>query len=196
MTTAKHPRQLDALVAADTSSTPTMGANVERAPSHPAAVSLDRIDLKILAVLQQDGRVTKRDLADRVGLSASACIERMNRMEKAHVIRGYHASVELARIVPTIAVFAEIVLKRHHADDFRQFEATMRRLPEVVECYALGGGIDYLVKFVTRDIEHYQEIIDELLNSSVGIDRYFTYVVTKLVKRSSEYPITDLMARR
>jgi Lrp/AsnC family transcriptional regulator of ectoine degradation len=196
MTTAKYPRTSAPSVTEDDSGEEPGRRNVAGTTGSVPAVPIDRIDLKILSVLQQDARITKRDLADKVGLSASACIERMNRLEKAHVIRGYHAELELPRLVATMTVFAEIVLKRHHADDFQQFESTMRRLPEVVECCALGGGIDYLVKFVTRDIVHYQELIEQLLDSAVGIDRYFTYVVTKQIKRAAEYPIAHLLARR
>lgn len=143
---------------------------------------LDRIDLKILAVLQAEGRITKKDLADRVALSPSACFDRMQRLEKAGYVNGYHADINLSKLLATSVVFVEITLENHRASDFARFERAVQDIPEVLECYALGGGIDYIVKFLTRSIDHYQQTIDAMLESDIGIDKYFTYFMTKPVK--------------
>lgn len=158
-------------------------------------MKLDPIDLNILCALQADGRITKLKLAEAVNLSASACFERMRRLEKAGLITGYHADVDLTKLLRTSFVFVEVTLTTHRAVDFQRFEAHIQTVPEVLECYAIGGGVDYILKMIATDIAHYQEEVDALLEADIGIDRYFTYIVTKPVKRSLEYPVRDLLER-
>jgi Lrp/AsnC family transcriptional regulator of ectoine degradation len=158
------------------------------------APKLDDIDLRILATLQREGRITKAELAERVHLSPTPCWTRLKRLEKAGLIRGYHAEVRLERLAKFSVVLVEITLKQHRFGDFERFEATMRETPEVVECLATGGGIDYLLKIVVPDIDAYQRLIDRLLVAEVGIDRYFTYVVTRSVKDAPQPPVA-LVAR-
>lgn len=151
-------------------------------------MKLDRIDLKILTTLQREGRITKQKLAEAVSLSASACLERVKKLEDHGYIKGYYADVAMEKLVPYSAILVEITLKNHRIEDFKVFEAAINDIPEIVECYAVGGGIDYVVKFVTRSIEHYQDIMDGLLTDDVGIDKYFSYFITKLTKKSP-YPL-------
>ena len=146
-------------------------------------MKLDHLDLKILGVLQREGRITKVRLAEEVGLSPSPCMERIRRLEGAGYILGYHAEIDLAKLSAVATVFVEITLKSHEAGDFERFERAMAGSPWVSECYAIGGGIDYLVKVMARDIGHYQSLIDDFLERDIGIGRYFTYVVTKPVKQ-------------
>jgi len=160
-----------------------------------ARIKLDAIDLKILAALQRDGRLTKIKLAEEVGLSVSPCLERMRRLEKAGFIRGYNAEIDLSKLLSASRVFVEITLGGHTAADFERFETAIEAVPEVVECHAIGGGMDYLMKVVATDIDHYQQVIEELLNANIGIARYFTYIVTKPVKRAQGYPIQHLLTR-
>lgn len=155
---------------------------------------LDAIDLKILAALQAEGRMAKAMLAERVDLSPTPCWTRLKRLERAGLIRGYHADIRLDRVAAFTVVLVEITLKQHRFQDFERFEAAMQRTPEVVECLATGGGIDYLLKIVVPDIDAYQRLIDSLLVAEVGIDRYFTYVVTRAVKVGPQAPV-DLVAR-
>jgi Lrp/AsnC family transcriptional regulator, regulator of ectoine-degradation genes len=82
------------------------------------------------------------------------------------------------------------VLKQHRYEDFQRFETAIRQVDEVVECYATGGGIDYLLKVTAPDIDSYQRLIDRLLLAQIGIDRYFTYIVTRVVKASFQPPIS------
>lgn len=160
-----------------------------------ARIKLDAIDLKILSALQRDGRLTKIKLAEEVGLSVSPCLERMRRLEKAGFIRGYNAEIDLSKLLSASRVFVEVTLGGHTAADFERFEKAIEAVPEVVECHAIGGGMDYLMKVVATDIDHYQQVIEELLNANIGIARYFTYIVTKPVKRAHGYPIQHLLAR-
>lgn len=159
-------------------------------------MKLDPIDLKILAALQSDGRITKLRLAELVALSPSACFERLRRLEQAGYVKGYHAVVDLQRIVRTTTALVEITLARHEAADFERFEQAIAAAPEVMECHSIGGGIDYVLKVVAVDIDHYQETMDRLLVADIGIAKYFTYFVTKLVKRQLAYPIHTLLQAR
>ena len=152
--------------------------------------ALDSVDLKILSALQKEGRLTKLALAERVNLSPTPCWERLKRLEKAGIIRAYHADIDLAKLGVSTTVLVEVTLKQHRFEDFQVFERSMRKIDEVVECLATGGGIDYVLKIVTRDIDTYQRLMDELLTAEIGIDRYFTYVVTRSVKQLPQAPVS------
>ena len=153
----------------------------------PARVALDRVDLRILAALQRNGRISKVELAKLVNLSASACLERMRRLEKQKLIVSYHATINLGALMPVQMFLTEVTLGGHRAVDFWKFERAIEKMPHVIECHALGGGIDYLLKIVAADVPAYQMLIDDLLNQEIGIERYFTYVVTKAVKSVPQY---------
>jgi DNA-binding Lrp family transcriptional regulator len=153
---------------------------------------LDRIDLKILYELQKDGRVTNVKLADAVGLSPSPCLMRVKRLEQAGFIKGYSAQIDLAKLGDTLLVFTEVTLSDHRRTDFGRFEAAIKRFDEIVECHLVSGGYDYLLKFITRSIVHYQEIIETLLEQNVGIEKYFSYVVIKSPFVKSYYPLPSL----
>ena len=156
---------------------------------------LDAIDIKILATLQKEGRITKLALAERVNLSPTPCWERLKRLENAGFIAGYRAEIALAKLGSATTVLVEVTLKQHRIEDFEVFERAVRQVPEIVECLATGGGIDYLLKVVTPDIDAYQRLIDELLTAGIGIDRYFTYVVTRTVKAAAQAPVSLFASR-
>ena len=155
---------------------------------------LDAIDLRMLGVLQRDGRISKTALGAAVGLSASACLERLRRLEREKLIVGYHAMVNLKALAGLHTFYTEVTLGTHRAEDFERFERFVQKVEEIVECSALGGGIDYLLKVVCPDVDHYQSVIDRLLDQHIGIDRYFTYIVTKSVKSLTQMPVATLMA--
>ncbi len=169
-----------------------IGATDELLEIHDV-MKLDSYDLNILLALQREGRMTKLKLAELINLSPSACWERLLRLEQSGIIRGYHAEIDLDRLVKTITVLVELTLKHHRAYDFNRFEQAVRAQPEVVECLATGGGIDYLLKIVTHDIESYQSLMDRWLADDIGIERYFTYIVTKPVKQAAGFPIDILL---
>ncbi|KGE78438.1 Lrp/AsnC family transcriptional regulator [Halomonas salina] len=146
-------------------------------------MKLDRYDLKILEILSRDGRITKSKLAEAINLSVSPCWERVRRLEKAGIIEGYGARLNPEVLRPRTPVWVQIELKSHNAESFARFEALVHDTPEATECVAVGGGVDYLVKFEAASIDAYQRLIDAWLMSDAGIERYFTYIVTKRVKR-------------
>jgi DNA-binding Lrp family transcriptional regulator len=160
------------------------------------ALKLDRIDLKILAQLQQFGRITNVELADAVGLSPSPCLTRVKRLEKAGYISGYSADINLHKLGEYLTVFTEVTLTEHRSGDFSRFEARIRKLDEILECHLVSGGYDYLLKFVTRSVVHYQSIIEGMLESDYGIEKYFSYVVIKSPFVKYHYPIQHLFAEQ
>ena len=154
---------------------------------------LDQRDLEILRILSRDGRITKAALADQVGLSPTPCWERLKKLEKAGLIEGYNARINLKKIAPHVTVFMAAELTDHTAASFQSFEAAMQRYDEVVACWALGGGFDYLLQIVTCDIDAYQRLIDAMLDARIGLSRYFTYIVTKPVKGAGVPPLEILL---
>ncbi len=151
---------------------------------------LDQRDLDILRVLAAEGRITKAALAGRIGLSPTPCWDRLKKLEKAGLIEGYGARINLKKIAPHVTVFVAAELNDHTAASFQAFEAAMGRYDEVVACWALGGGFDYIMQIVTKDIDAYQRLIDEMLDAHIGLSRYFTYIVTKPVKGNGIPPIS------
>ena len=154
---------------------------------------LDARDLDILRVLSTNGRITKTALADRVGLSPIPCWERLKKLEKAGLIERYRAEINLSKLGPHVTIFVAAELSDHTAASFQAFKAAMQRYDEVLACWALGGGLDYIMQIVTRDIDAYQRLIDEMLNAHIGLARYFTYVVTKPVKDFGVSPISVIV---
>lgn len=154
---------------------------------------LDARDVQILKVLSTNGRITKAALAEKVGLSATPCWERLKRLEQAGLIAGYRAEIELKKIGPHVTVFVAAELADHTAASMQGFERAVQGYDEVVACWALGGGFDYLLQIVTRDIDAYQRLIDAMLEARIGLARYFTYIVTKPVKSSGAPPLDLLL---
>lgn len=158
-----------------------------------AQPKLDAIDIRILGEVQREGRITKLALAERVGLSPTPCWNRLRRLEDAGLIAGYHAHLVAKAFGAIAVVFVEVTLANHRQIDFDRFEKAVGAVPEIVGCWSLGGGIDYLVKVVTRDIDAYQRLVDRLLERDIGIERYFTYIVTKSVKDGTALPVDRLI---
>lgn len=148
-------------------------------------IKLDERDLDILAILQKEGRITSAALAARVNLSPTPTWERVKRLEKAGIIEGYGARIAPGVFGPSTIVFMEAELESHRTADFARFEAAVQEVPEIVECWAVGGGIDYLIKVAARDVDAYQRLVDRLLTAEIGLKRYYTYVVTKPVKSAA-----------
>lgn len=156
-------------------------------------MKLDKFDLKILAALQGDGRMPTSRLAQQVGLSSSPTWERVRRLEESGVVRGYHADLAAERLGPLSIIVVPVSLENHRDQDFRRFEQAIAKIPEVVECWAVGGGVDYVLRFMTPSIGAYQALIEKLLQADLGIQRYWSYIVTKPVKPFSGVPIARLL---
>lgn len=158
-----------------------------------SAVKLDRIDVNILAQLQRNGRITNINLANAVSLSPSPCLQRVKRLEEAGYITSYNARIDLAKLGETIMVFTEVTLNDHHREDFVKFEAAIRTIDEVIECHLISGGYDYLLKFITRGVAHYQSVIEDILERDIGVAKYFSYIVIKSPIEKLHYPLAKLV---
>ena len=150
---------------------------------------LDDRDIKMITILSTEGRISKSALARRVNLSAAPCWERLKRLERTGVVAGYRADVALDKIAPHIVVFMSAELERHRQGDFQLFEQAAHRFEEITDCWAVGGGFDYILRIVTGNVDSYQRFVDRLLEANLGLKRYFTYIVTKQVKRASAPPL-------
>jgi DNA-binding Lrp family transcriptional regulator len=161
------------------------------APKRPPA--LDRIDIRILAALQKSGRMTIKDLAELVGLSARPCLERVRRLEAAGTISGYRAVIDLAQLSRPVTVFAEIALEKHGRHE--AFEQRLGTIEDVVECWEVTGASDYLAHFVCPDLARYEALTNGLINdASLGVARIVSHIVLRPVRKFGGYP-TSLMAR-
>ena len=143
---------------------------------------LDAADIRILAAIQRHGQLSKNRLAEIVSLSPTPCWERLNRLKTAGFIRGYRGVIALDRIGDFTRVIVTVALTHHRKSDFDRFEAHIRKLDEVTECIATGGGMDYVMKIFSPNLAAFQNLMDSLLVAELGIDRYMTYIVTREVK--------------
>ncbi len=151
--------------------------------------ALDRIDRRILAVLQIDGRITNAALAGRVALSPSACLARVRRLERAGVIAGYGARIAIERVRPALFIHAEVALKRHQPSDFRAVEALFGAEPRVLEASEISGDSDYRVTVLVGDMAEWREMSAEWTGGPHGIERVTSSVAMHRTKAFQGYPI-------
>ncbi len=154
-----------------------------------AEPALDAIDRRILASLQAEGRITNQALADQVGLSASACLARTRRLERARVIEGYGARLNPWRLDTSVILFAEIWMKGHHPQERARFEAAITDIPEIVEASQVSGVFDYLLKVVVPDIPAWTRLAETLIERDLAVEKVVTHVLMKKPKRFTGYPI-------
>ncbi|MCI4568035.1 Lrp/AsnC family transcriptional regulator [Lysobacter sp. CFH 32150] len=142
------------------------------------AVELDRTDLLLLAELQRQGRLTNAELAERVHLSASACLRRVQRLEREGVIAGYRAEVDPERLGLGLQAFVRVQLNRHDSAAITAFSDFVNSWDEVVACHALTGDMDYLLQVVVHDLEHFSRfLLDRLLNQAGVADVNSSFVL-------------------
>lgn len=153
--------------------------------------NLDHIDRRLLAELQDSGRITNVELAQRVGLTAPPCLRRVRALEEAGVIRGYHADLDPARLGYGITVFALVSLKSQAEDSLRQFEDHMRELAEVRECHMLNGEIDFILKIVSRDLQSFQEFLTSKLTPAPNVASVKTSLTIRTAKQLPGVPLDD-----
>ena len=150
---------------------------------------LDRIDLKILRELQDNGRISNIDLSRRVNLSPAPCLARVRRLEQTGYITRYRAELNPELLGLSLLAFVEITLDRTTPDVFEKFKQAVQGVPEIEECHMVAGGFDYLVKVRSSDMDAYRKILGEKLAVIPGVLQTHTYVVMEQVKRSGELNI-------
>ena len=153
---------------------------------------LDRTDLRILAVLQGEGRITNAELAERVNLSPSACLRRFQRLEAEGVLTGYTAQVDPQAVGLGLQAFVRVQLAKHEAEAVERFATQVNAWDEVVACYALTGDMDYLLHIYVSDLQDFSRfLLDRLLNAT-GVADVNSSFVLRTVKRSAALPLTQL----
>jgi len=145
-------------------------------------VALDKIDRQILAILQDEGRITNVDLAERVGLTAPPCLRRVHALERQGLIKGYHADLASDALGYGITVFALVSLKIQAETDLRAFEDHVAKLAEVRECHMLNGEIDFILKIVAHDLQGFQLFLTSQLTTAPNV----ASVKTSLTIRTSK----------
>ncbi|WP_222565905.1 winged helix-turn-helix transcriptional regulator [Novilysobacter antarcticus] len=150
---------------------------------------LDKIDRKILRVLQQDGRISFTELGERVGLSTSPCTERVRRLERDGVITGYHARLDPHLVGADLLVFVEISLAYKSGDVFEEFRNAALRLPNVLECHLVSGDFDYLIKARISEMASYRKLLGSTLLTMPHVRDSKSYIVMEEVKETLNLPL-------
>ena len=158
-------------------------------------MQLDRYDLRILEVLQQDGRISNQDLADRIGLSPSPCLRRVRALEESGLIAGYHAHLEPKLAGLSLAALLHISMDQHTPERFANFEARIAEIPEVLECLLITGQeADYQLKVVVRDMDAYQELLLNRITRIAGVTGvHSSFVLRRVIDRAS-LPLATIKA--
>ncbi len=155
-------------------------------------LALDAIDIRILCAVQHHGKISKIKLAELVNLSPTPCWVRLDKLKKLGIIKGYRADIDIDRMIDLTKVIVTVALKTHKKSDFNRFESYIREIDEIVECFATGGGSDYVMTIMSRNLTDFQCLVEQLLNEEIGIDRYVIYIITKEVKKTSPNLVTLL----
>lgn len=157
-------------------------------------MKLDKIDLHILRILQEKGRITNAQLATDIGLSPAPTLERVRKLETTGIIESYHALVNAAKLGLNIIVFIEVRLNYHSHFKIEQFIETIGQLPEIVEAYHITGDGDFLLKMYTPSISDYQSFIVEKLSKIEGVGHIQSKVVMAEIKKAMSLPVYDELA--
>ena len=153
---------------------------------------LDAKDLKLLQLLQQNGRITNQELAEKVALSPSACLARVKRLENEGFIEGFRTKIRLERLGPVLMAFMEVTLGSHYPQDFKKFESYVAAVDEIVECFVVGSHFDYLLQAVISDMTELRNLSNQLLEANLGVAKLNTLPVIERNKPFAGYPLEKL----
>ncbi len=146
--------------------------------------ALDKLDRRILALLQKDGRLSMKDLGEQVGLSITPCIERVKRMERDGIISGYYARVNPAALGASLLMFVQITLSNKSGEMFEQFRREVLRIPQVLECHLVSGDFDYIIKARIQEMSEYRKLLGDILLQLPGAAQSKSYVVMEEIKET------------
>lgn len=149
-----------------------------------AVRTLDKLDRRILALLQKDGRLSMKDLGEQVGLSITPCIERVKRMERDGIISGYHARVNPTALGASLLMFVQITLSNKSGEMFDQFRREVQRIPQVLECHLVSGEFDYIIKARIAEMSEYRKLLGDILLQLPGAAQSKSYVVMEEIKET------------
>ena len=157
----------------------------------PDSVHLDRYDRKILALLQDDARLTNNDLSEAVHLSPSQCSRRRGRLEREGYVRGYHAHLDGEKVGFGVVNMISVTIATHNRNNARRFADLVRRLPEVQDAFSLTGEMDYLIKVVTPDLKSLSDFVNDVLLRDESVQHVKTSIVLEKLKETTALPIND-----
>lgn len=152
-------------------------------------MTLSTIDMKILALLQNDARITNQTLADHIGMSASPCWRKVRKLEEDEVIQGYRAVLNRKKIGLGVMVFVRVSIDSHSEAEARKFEQEVTALEDVVACYSIGGDADFLLQVVAQDLDAYADFAMKVIRRLPGIKEMQSMFVLKEIKPLVSYPI-------
>ena len=155
---------------------------------------LDERDIQILSILQEEGRITKTALADRLNLSLTPSWDRLQRLEEEGIIKSYGAKLSSPFLKNFHLVITEVELESHKEGQFARFEDAIMGFDEVLSCWSVGGGLDYILKVLVKDVSDYQDFLKRVLKADIGLRRYFSYAVLDKIKDTEIVP--DSLIRR
>ena len=155
---------------------------------------LDERDIQILSILQSEGRITKTALADKLNLSLTPSWDRLQRLEEAGIIDSYGAKLSSSFLSNFHLVITEVELESHKQGQFARFEEAIMGFDEVLSCWSVGGGLDYILKVLVKDVVDYQDFLKRVLKADIGLRRYFSYAVLDRIKDTDIVP--DNLIRR
>lgn len=153
-------------------------------------VALDRIDLRILELMQHNGRLSNQELAERVSLSPSPCLRRIRRLEELGVIRGYVALLDPKKLGLGLMAYVSIKLEKRGKMPMDEFKARVQTWPEVVACYAMTGEMDYLLRVYVGDLEHFSRFVMEQLLKQPGVVDVKSSFALERIKDTTALPLT------
>lgn len=153
-------------------------------------IEIDRFDRQILEVLQQDGRISNQDLADRIGLSPSPCLRRVRALEEAGVVTGYRALLNAKALGYTLMALVYIAMDKHTPERFEHFEQEIAAIPEVLECLLITGqDADYQIKLIVKDMVAFQELLLNRINRIPGVNGVHSSFVLRRVVDKTALPV-------
>mgnify|MGYP000006911027 FL=1 len=151
---------------------------------------LDERDIQILSILQEEGRITKTALADKLNLSLTPSWDRLQRLEEAGIIESYGAKLSSSFLSHFHLVITEVELESHKQGEFARFEDAIMDFDEVQSCWSVGGGLDYILKVLVKDVVDYQDFLKRVLKADIGMRRYFSYAVLDCIKDTNAVPVS------
>ena len=155
-----------------------------------ASRDLDRIDRRILEILQAEGRITNQELSERISLSARACLERVRRLERSGMITGYMALLEPRQLGSLLTIMVEVTLKDQTQATHTRFEQRMRNSDEVVECFLVSGPCDYVLRLACRNLDHYRELTNAWTDDpTLGVEKIASKPELQTIKPFRGYPL-------
>jgi Lrp/AsnC family transcriptional regulator len=153
------------------------------------AEELDRLDIRILSVLQEDATLSAAEIAEKVGTATATCWRRMQKLERDGLVRARVALLNRERLGMNLMVFAHVKLANHGRDSLARFEQAVRSYPEVLECYTLLGETDFLLRIVTRDIKAYEAFFLDHLSRIAGLQSVSSSIALSIIKETTSIPL-------